>query len=66
MLVHTTHGSLVVPLTLLGAAMLGLLGLAGFGIASRRSPRLNHAWREAAFRTRGTWADFADWLRLGR
>jgi hypothetical protein len=63
---RAAHGSLAFPLTLLGAALLGLLLLAGFGLASRRSPRLNHAWREAAFRTRGTWADFADWLRLGR
>ncbi len=65
-IMRTAHGSLVLPLTLLGAALLGIAGLAVFAVASRRSPRLSHAWREAAFRTRGTWADFADWLRFGR
>jgi hypothetical protein len=57
---------LLVPGIVVALALLGALALAAFAIASRRSPRLHHAWREAAFRTRGTWADFSDWLRLGR
>ena len=35
-------------------------------LAGRRSPGVRHAWREAALRSRATWADFSDWLRLGR
>ena len=27
---------------------------------------IGHAWREAAWRTSGTWNDFTDWLRTGR
>ena len=34
--------------------------------ARRASPGVHHAWREAAYRTRGTWRDFSEWLRLGR
>jgi len=60
-----TNG-LLIPGILLGIALLGAAALVAFAIASRRSPRLNHAWREAAYRTRGTWADFSDWLRFGR
>jgi hypothetical protein len=57
---------LLLPGILLGIALLGATALAAFAIASRRSERFNHVWREAAFRTRGTWADFSDWLKLGR
>ena len=58
--------SLLIPGILIGVALLGMAALAAFALAARRSPRLHHAWQEAAFRTRGTWADFSDWLRLGR
>jgi hypothetical protein len=27
---------------------------------------VGQAWREAAFRTGGTWESFTDWVRLGR
>jgi hypothetical protein len=57
---------LLVPGILIGVALLGgaVLALSAFG--AHRSPRWQHAWSEAAFRARGTWADFSDWLRLGR
>jgi hypothetical protein len=61
--------NLTVPGALLGAAVLVALLLGISAIAAARSPRLagvNHAWREAAYRTRGTWRDFSEWLRLGR
>jgi hypothetical protein len=65
-ILRSGHRSLTVPAILLAIALLGAAALALSAFATRRSPRLRHAWREAAFRTRGTWADFSDWLRLGR
>jgi hypothetical protein len=64
--VHAGHRSLTLPIVLIAIALLGALALALSALLARRNPRLQHAWREAAFRTRGTWADFSDWLRLGR
>ena len=29
-------------------------------------PRARHAFQEASWRASGTWADFTDWVRLGR
>jgi hypothetical protein len=57
---------LLIPGIVIGVALLCAAALAAFAVAARRSPRFEHAWREAAFRTRGTWADFSDWLKLGR
>jgi len=65
-IVHSGHRSLTLPIVLIAIALLGLVALALSALFARRNPRLQHAWREAAFRTRGTWADFSDWLRLGR
>jgi hypothetical protein len=65
-IVHSGHRSLTLPIVLIAIALLGLIALALSALFARRNPRLQHAWREAAFRTRGTWADFSDWLRLGR
>jgi hypothetical protein len=65
-IVHAGHRSLTLPIVLIAIALLGLLAVALSALFARRNPRLQHAWREAAFRTRGTWADFSDWLRLGR
>ena len=65
-IVHSGHRSLTLPIVLIAIALLGLIALALSALFARRNPRLRHAWREAAFRTRGTWADFSDWLRLGR
>jgi hypothetical protein len=64
--VHSGHRSLTVPLILIAIALLGAAFLALSALLARRNPRVAHAWREAAYRTRGTWADFSDWLRLGR
>jgi hypothetical protein len=61
--------NLFVPGTMLGISLLGLLFAALSALAARRSGRLagvGHAWREAAFRASGAWAEFKDWLRLGR
>jgi hypothetical protein len=63
---HAGHRSLTIPLILIALAVLGAGALAASSLAGRRSPGVRHAWREAAHRTRGTWADFSDWLRLGR
>jgi hypothetical protein len=66
--VHANR-SLAVPGALLGVALLGLAALALTAAAARRSPRMaayRHAFGEASYRARGTWADFSDWLRLGR
>ncbi len=57
---------LLIPGIVVGVALLGGALLAASAIGARRSPRWQHAWSEAAFRVRGTWADFSDWLRLGR
>jgi hypothetical protein len=64
--VHEGHRSLTIPIILIAIALLGAAALGLWALLARRNPRLAHAWREAAFRTRGTWADFSDWLRLGR
>ena len=64
--VHAGHRSLTLPIILIAIAILGALALALSALLAKRNPRLRHAWREAAFRTRGTRADFSDWLRLGR
>lgn len=71
MVVQREHADrdLTVPGALLGAALLVTVLLGLSALAAARSPRLagmHHAWREAAYRTRGTWRDFSDWLRLGR
>lgn len=50
---------LVIPGVLLAIALIGAVLLVVFG-------RSSAAWREAAYRSRETWADFSDWLRLGR
>jgi hypothetical protein len=61
--------NLAVPGTMLAIALAGLLIAAGTAVAGKRSGRfagVGHAWREAAWRTSGTWSDFTDWLRSGR
>jgi hypothetical protein len=61
---------LVVGLIALGALL--LLALALWGVARMRgwdpvwAARARHAWGEAGYRVTTTWAEFADWLRLGR
>jgi hypothetical protein len=65
-IVHAGHRSLTLPIVLIVIALLGAIALALSWLLAKRNPRVAQAWREAAFRTRGTWADFSDWLRLGR
>jgi hypothetical protein len=57
---------LLIPGILVGLALLGAAALALSAVFARRNPTWDHAWREAGMRVRGTWADFSDWLRLGR
>src|SRR4051812_7864983 len=57
---------LLIPGILVGLALLGAAALALSAIFARRNPTVEAAWREAGMRVRGTWADFSDWLRLGR
>jgi hypothetical protein len=61
--------NMFVPGTMLAVALIGLLIAALTGLLGQRSERLagvTQAWREAAWRTSGTWSDFTDWLRAGR
>jgi len=51
-------------LTALAAALWLLAQRLGWG--GERLAGARHAWGEAAYRAGGTWADFVDWLRLGR
>jgi hypothetical protein len=53
-------------LALLALLALGYVALTRLGWADERLARPRRAWREAAFRTGGTWADFSDWIRVGR
>ena len=61
------------PLIGLGVVALLLLASAAFAVALRRlgfgegrfAPAY-HSWREARWRAGGVWADFRDWLTLGR
>jgi hypothetical protein len=69
----TSAYSTPAPLVLLGAvgALLLLGGLTAvmigpLGIGARRLTPLRHAWSEAGFRAGGAFADFTDWVRLGR
>ncbi len=56
---------LLIPGIMIGVALLGAAALA-FSAIRGGSPRVQHAWSEALFRARGTWADFSDWLKFGR
>jgi hypothetical protein len=64
-----------VPAPLIGLAVLaGLLAVAGLAIGLARwraweppwALRARHAAGEAGWRASATWAEFSDWLRLGR
>lgn len=62
--------ALVVALIAIGALLLAALALWGTARSRGWDPawvaRTRHAWGEAGFRTTSTWAEFTDWLRLGR
>jgi hypothetical protein len=61
---------LIVALIAAGALVLLALLLWAFARSRGWDPawnaRMRHAWGEAGFRTTSTWAEFTDWLRLGR
>ena len=68
---HTTSFSTgAIAIAALAAVL--VLGCVVWAIARRRAlePRwtisLRHAMAEAGFRASATWAEFTDWLRLGR
>ncbi len=70
---RTAGNDAPLPVLLLGvlAAAIALAVLTGagmrrLGLAGDRFDPAAHAWREAAWRAGGTWADFRDWVRLGR
>ncbi len=54
----------LLALTALVAALALLAHRFGWGEERLAGPR--HAWGEATYRAGATWADFVDWLRLGR
>lgn len=69
------RGSTAVPAVLVALAVLAvvlLLGAIAWALARwlsfdpRWMQRWRHASREAAYRASGMWADFSDWVRLGR
>jgi hypothetical protein len=69
---HTSSGP-PAALVILGAlaAGLGLVGLLAalsraLGLEPRWSLGVRHAFGEAGYRTAGVWAEFTDWVRLGR
>jgi hypothetical protein len=72
LVVLATGASLPTPTLVVAAlgAVLALLGIVG-ALAWWRgwTPRWADAWRhalsEAAYRARGTWSDFEDWLHSG-
>jgi hypothetical protein len=67
---HRDRTPLAIAAIAIGALLLALLALWALARArgwdSPRAARLRHAWGEAGYRTTGVWAEFADWLRLGR
>jgi hypothetical protein len=62
---RSSTSGLLVPGILVAIALLGGLALTLLAVTGR-SPRTRHAFSEAAYRAKGTWADFSDWLRFGR
>ena len=64
-----TPAGLLIALGLVALAAL-LLALAllarRFGWGEERFAGPRHAWGEATYRASATWADFIDWIRLGR
>jgi hypothetical protein len=62
---RSTTDGLLIPGILVAVALLGALALTMLAI-SGRSPATRQAFNEAAYRIRGTWSDFSDWLKIGR
>jgi hypothetical protein len=51
----------IAALIALAAALVSITRL--YGVQPEWAQAWRHAWREAGYRTAGTWADFSDWLR---
>jgi hypothetical protein len=62
---RSTTDGLLIPGILVAIALLGALALTMMAI-SGRSPATRQAFNEAAYRVKGTWSDFSDWLKFGR
>ena len=60
------NGSLLLPGILLGLALLCGRRSPLFPLAAAATRECDAAWQEAASAPAATWADFTDWLRLGR
>jgi hypothetical protein len=62
--------SAIVGLVVLGALLVALLALWGaarwWAWEPRWLVRARHAGAEAGWRASGSWAEFMDWVRLGR
>ncbi len=55
--------------TLAAVAVVALAALAfafWWAWEPRWLPRARHAWQELGLRSSATWAEFVDWVRLGR
>jgi cell division septation protein DedD len=67
---HRDRTALLIAAVVLGALLLLALLLWAWarvrGWEATWAARQRHAWGEAGFRVTSTWAEFADWLRLGR
>jgi hypothetical protein len=69
---HTSAGPPAALLILGGlAALMALVALVAvvgraLGFEPRWSLGVRHAFAEAGYRTAGVWAEFTDWVRLGR
>lgn len=67
---HRDRTALLIAAVVLGALLLLALLLWAWarvrGWEATWAARQRHAWGEAGFRATSTWAEFADWLRLGR
>jgi hypothetical protein len=64
-----TPVGLLIALGLLAlSALLTVLALLArhFGLGEERLAGSRHAWGEASYRAGATWADFVDWIRVGR
>ena len=66
------HGLSSTGIALVAIGVVAVLGCIAWGLsrALTLEPRwtlsLRHAMAEASFRASATWAEFADWARLGR
>jgi hypothetical protein len=66
------HGLSSTGIALVAIGVVAVLGCVAWGLSRvltlepRWTLSLRHAMAEASFRASATWAEFADWARLGR